>query len=125
MNSNLSKVLITAGLFLVIFILGYVMNRSGKPYSVLLLTVHKLASLGILVYLIVTAVQLNKVSPLTGLELTAVIAAVVFFVAAIVTGGLVSVDKPMPDFVSWLHKIIPYLALLSSAASFYLLLWRR
>jgi len=117
--------LITAGLFLVIFILGYVMNRSGKPYSVLLLTVHKLISLGILVYLIVTVVQVNKVAQLTGLEMAAVIAAVVFFVAAIATGGLVSVDKPMPEFVPWLHKIIPYLALVSSAASFYLLLWRR
>ena len=36
-------------LFLLHFVLGYVLSRSGGPYNTVLLTIHKLASLAALV----------------------------------------------------------------------------
>jgi hypothetical protein len=116
--------IVMGALFLVIFALGYWLGRTEKPYSVLLLTAHKLIALGVFVFLIVTAVQSGKAVPFTALEWAVLILSAVFFVAAIVTGGLVSVEKTMPVFLSVLHKVLPYLAVLSTAASLYLL-WRK
>lgn len=124
MGSNVMKYVLIGGLFLVIFILGYWLGRTDKPYSVLLLTAHKLIAVGVFVFLIVTAVQSGKAVPFNALEWGVLILTAVFFVGAIATGGMVSVERSMPVFVSILHKVVPYLAVLSTAASFYLL-WKR
>lgn len=60
--------------------------------------------------------------PLSAMELTACVIARLFFPATIVTGGLVSIPKPMPAVVSLSHKLLPYLTVLSTVVSLYLLL---
>jgi hypothetical protein len=45
----------------------------------------------------------------------------VFFVGLIATGGLLSSDLETPAFVRTLHHIAPYLTLVSSAVTLYLL----
>ena len=42
---NLSKSVGIAALFLIIFLSGYGLHRSGKPYHTLLFNLHKLVSL--------------------------------------------------------------------------------
>lgn len=37
-----------------------------------------------------------------------------FFIATIVTSGLVSVETPMPSFVTWIHKIGPWATVVSA-----------
>jgi hypothetical protein len=39
--------------FVFIFLSGFRLSRSGKPYSVILLNVHKLISLAIVVFLVI------------------------------------------------------------------------
>ena len=46
------------------------------------------------------------------------------FAATIVTGGLVSLDTPMPQAVRWVHKIGPWASVVSSGLLFYSL-WSR
>jgi hypothetical protein len=48
-----------------------------------------------------------------------------FFLSTIVSGGLVSIDKPMPAPISIMHKLFPYLTVLSTAVTLYLVLGRR
>jgi hypothetical protein len=48
-----------------------------------------------------------------------------FFLDAVVSGGLLSIGKPMPVAISTMHRITPYLTLFSAAATLYLLLSRR
>jgi hypothetical protein len=121
MNEVVTRYWIAGSLFLIIFGLGYWLSRLVKPYPVMLLTVHKLFGLGALIYLIVSLVRLNRVAPLSPLTLVFAAAGGVFFVATIVTGGLVSIEKPLPVIVGWLHKVTPYLTLTSTAATLWLL----
>ena len=114
---NLSKSVGIAALFLVIFLSGYGLHRSGKPYHTLLFSLHKLISLGVMVWLLVTATRAQRVEPLSALELSLVIAATVLFVATIASGGLVSLEKPAPVAIAWVHKLLPYLTAASSAAA--------
>lgn len=108
-------------LFLVIFGFGFWVARRGTPYSVLLLTVHKLTAVGTGVYLVVTALRQHKIMPLSGGQITSLAVMVVLFVALIATGGFISTEKQMPALVLLMHKYLPYLALASTALSIYLL----
>lgn len=113
---------ISAGLFfLVIFLSGFWLSRSGKPYSGILINLHKLVALAAVVLFVITLVRLNRVATLGALEVVVGAVTVLLAVGLFATGALVSIDRPMPPFVSILHHLVPYLALLSTAATLYLL----
>jgi hypothetical protein len=116
--STIQVRLISAGaLFLLIFLSGFWLSRFAKPYPGILLNVHKLIALGTIAYLAVTISQMHKVSPLGAIHIAAIVVTALFFIATIVAGGLVSVEKPMPAIVGTVHKFFPYLTTLSTAAT--------
>jgi hypothetical protein len=108
--------------FLLIFSSGYWLHHSGKPYGALLFNVHKLIGFGLFVFLIVRFFQINHTTPLSVGQWMAWIIAALFFLATIIFGGLVSIDKAMPPIVSLLHKLLPYLTVFSTVFGLYLLL---
>ena len=108
--------------FLLIFASGFWLQHSGKPYGTVLFNLHKLIGLGVLIFLAVNIYRLNQRGPLSALELSLCVASGLLFLATIVSGGLVSVDQSWPAAVLLLHKILPYLTVLSTAGSLYLLL---
>jgi hypothetical protein len=112
MDANSFAIGIISTLFLFIFLSGYFLSRSGKPFNVPVLTIHKLLSLTALIYLSTRVVQV----PLNSLKIGLVAASVIFFISAIITGGLLSTDKNMPTIVHRFHQIIPYLTVLSTVA---------
>ena len=113
---------IVAGLiFVVIFASGYWLSRAGKPYNVIVLTVHKLISLAAVVFLVIFMIQSNRVAALSAMELVAGVATGLFLLGLMVTGGLLSVDKQMPPVVLRLHQIAPYLTVAAAVVTLYLL----
>ena len=114
---------ISAGLFfLFIFLFGFWLKRAGKPYNAILFNIHKLVGLGALVFLGITINRINQATPLSALEMTACAVTGLLFICTIVSGGLVSIDKPMPSAITMMHKLFPYLTVLSTAATLYLVL---
>lgn len=114
---------VSAGLFfLLILPLGLWLSHSGKPYNLTLFNFHKLIGFGLFVFLAINVYRVNQTAPLNALQLTACLLAALFFIATIVTGGLVSLPKAMPGIVSLSHRLLPYLTVLSTAISIYLLL---
>jgi hypothetical protein len=104
---------------------GFWLSYAGKPYSVIILTIHKLISLATLVFLTVTVYRFNQTSTLNAVELTTAVVTGLLFIGTIITGGLMSTDKPMPAVVSTLHLILPFLTVLSTAATLYFLFSRK
>lgn len=115
---------ITAALLVPTLALGYWLTSTGKPYNQAIFTVHKLLPLASLVILDYTAVQVHRLSPLSGGEVAIAVAMNLCFLATIVTGGLVSLETPMPEPVRWTHKLGPWASVVSSGALL-LSLWRR
>jgi heme A synthase len=101
---------------------GYILSRGGKPYGNLLVTVHKLLSLGVFVYLIVTIVRLQRLAPLSHIEWVVCLVCGFLFLVLIATGGLMSAMKNAPEFVHKIHQIVPYLVILASSTILYQLL---
>jgi heme A synthase len=123
MSADLLRVVGSTGLFfLFIFLLGYWLSNSGKPYNVIILTIHKLISVAAVVFLVVTIYQMNRVAKLNGVELTVSVITGLLFLSAIISGGLLSTNKPMPVAIVRMHQITPFLTVFCTAITLYLLL---
>jgi hypothetical protein len=108
-------------LFLVHFNLGYILTRSGEPYSSAILTIHKLASLAALILIILAAWQIRKEVGLDSPAIVATVTTIILFIITILTGGALSADIQIPGYVTLVHKLIPYLTLISTIVTMYLL----
>ncbi len=126
MNAIVSR-MIGAGLFfLLIFLSGFWLSRSGKPYPVIVFTVHKLLAIGAVIFLVVIVNQAHRAAPLQTIQVLGAAITALFLIATIVTGGLVSLEKPMPAFLLRLHQINPYMSVVSTGVLLYLVLvWGR
>jgi heme A synthase len=125
MGINQMKIILTAAGFVLIFLTGYLLYRTGQPFNAGVLTLHKLISVAAIVYLVVTVLGINKMAPLDKSGLIVCIGAGLFFLGAVATGGILSAAKELPAVVQTMHKVLSLLTLLSTAATFFLLFRRR
>jgi len=122
MSNTQLRVLGTGLLYLVIFLSGVRLTRSGKPYNAVILTIHKLISVVAAVYLATVVFQIGEVAGVGMIGWIAVAVTGVPYLITIITGGLVSTDKPMPPVVLTVHRIMPFLTLLCTALTTFFLL---
>jgi hypothetical protein len=120
MSSLLQKLILAAIFFIFLFVTGFWVSKSGKPVNLIKMNIHKFIALGAVVFVGITFFRILPRSNWGTLEVVAVAASGIFAVAAIVTGGLSSLARPLPAATA-IHKVTPYLALLSTAATLYLL----
>ncbi len=119
MNAILSR-MITAGLlFLLTFIFGFWLSRSDKPYGVVIFTIHKLIALGAVIFLGITLYKEHQLSPLSPGQIAAALVMALCFLSTILTGGLLSIEKPVPAIVLIFHRVLPYLTVVSTAVVLY------
>ncbi len=122
MSTTQVRVAGTGLLFMLVFLSGLWVSGSGKPYSTLPFTIHKLVGLAAGVLLAVIVYQTHQAAPLGLPEIAAIVVTVLFFIGTVAAGALLSIDKPMPSVVLRLHQVLPVLTMLSTAGTLYLLL---
>jgi hypothetical protein len=120
MNSIQVRLISTGLFFLFIFLSGFWLSRSGKPYPVILFNLHKLIALAAVVFLFLAVYRAQQTVPLGPSEITALVITGLLFAGTILAGGLLSLGKPVPEAVAWVHRLFPYLTMLSSAVTLYL-----
>jgi hypothetical protein len=116
-----SRILVIGVLFLLKVLFGLWVSRSGRPFNVVVLTIHKLISLAIVALIALAVRQRGRAVGLSGGEIAAAIVTGVLFLVAIISGGLVSTDKPANAVILAVHRFVPYLVGLATAATLYLL----
>ena len=125
------KFVFTGLFFFFIFLFGYWLNRSGKPYNSLIFNFHKLTGLAMGIYLIVTVYRVYQTGSFNPVQILALGVTITIFIVLVAAGGLLSIEaggdlknasQAMIKTVSMIHKFFPYLALIATAGSFYLLL---
>jgi hypothetical protein len=121
MNLIGSKLINVGAVFLFIFLSGFWVNRMGRPYGMLPVTIHKLIGLALGVYLGWMIYQTHKVIPLSSIQIIIVAVTVLFYAVNVATGSLLSTNKPMPEVVSIINKFFPYLTVVSTGVMLYLL----
>jgi hypothetical protein len=120
-----NKFIVFGLIFVFVIVSGVWLSRTGRPLNAGILAVHKLIALGAAVYLAVTIYRIHQGSALQPVELAVSLLTLLFFIVLIATGGILSAAKAAPEAVHRVHQFMPYLVMLSSAASLYLLLVRR
>lgn len=118
------KIVVTAGFFAVIFVSGYWLYREGQPFSMGMVTVHKLFSLGMIVYLGMAILGINKTAPLGQAELIACIVTGLLMLGAVISGSVLSAAKNLPVLTQALHKVLSVFTVVSTATTFFLLFRR-
>ncbi|MEX2162004.1 MAG: hypothetical protein WD751_08830 [Anaerolineales bacterium] len=122
MNTIVSRMLSVGLFFLLIFLSGFWLSRTGKPYPMILITVHKLISLVAIIYLGMSVHRIQQAAPLQTVQIIAVALTALCFVSLLITGGLASLDKAMPSIILNVHHVLPYLTVISVGLNIYLLL---
>ena len=108
--------------FLLIIISGIWLTKTGKPYNPVLFNVHKLISLGGVVFTGIVVYNLLREIEIRPLIWALVILTGVFFIVLIVTGGLLNLDKPFYNLLRTIHRILPAVFVILTAVIFYFLL---
>jgi hypothetical protein len=121
MNTSQSQYAYTGLFLLFILVSGFLVSRGGKPYGIAIFTVHKLIGIAAGVYLGVLVYNAHQRAPLAGAEVAVVVVTILLFVGTVIAGGLLSTDEVMPPVVSLIHRIFPYLIVISTIVSVYLL----
>jgi hypothetical protein len=125
MNTMISKNIGIGVLVLLVFLSGFWLARSGKPYSPVIFTVHKLIALGAVILLGMLVSSIHRTAPLQAAHWLAVTCTALCLLALFITGGLLSIEKAIPGFVLKIHRMLPYLAVIAIAVSSYLLIVKR
>ena len=126
----LSEVLITILFFVFVFLFGYILSRTGKPYNSLIFNFHKLIGLAMGVFLIFTVYQIHQTGHFGPIQILSLVITVGIFVILVAAGGLLSIEaggdlKSISPaalaVISGVHKVLPYVAVLTTAGTLYLL----
>ena len=117
-----SKIILTGFLFLLIIITGLLLTRSGKPYHPALFNIHKLISLGTVVYTGILVYTLVKTIEIPPLLMGLIIAAGILFLILIISGGLLNLEKSFYSLLRTLHRIMPAIAIIMTSVVFYWIL---
>jgi len=111
--------------FLFIFLSGFWLSHIGKPYSTLIFTLHKLIGLALGVFMGMTVYRIHQTASLNPVQVLMIIVTILLFIVTVSAGGALSIDKSMPLVVSHLHKVLPFLAVISTGITLYLLFQTR
>jgi hypothetical protein len=110
---------------IILFILkiasGIWLRNSERPISSAHLNLHKFIALGTVALIIMIIRRIYLANGADPIAVAVMILAGLLFLLAVITGGLVSLEKP-PPFVKRIHKAMPFLTALFTLLSIYLLL---
>ena len=116
------KLIVTGIFFIIAALTGIWITRTGKPYNTVVFNIHKLISLAAIAFSVVIVYQLQKGAGMTQLQWLFCIITALFVVTSLISGGMLSVEKPAPKIIHLLHTIAPVFIAAGTAVVVYLLL---
>lgn len=132
MNIIQTRVLISGLFFLFIFLSGFLLSYAGKPHNQVYFNLHKLIGLAAGIFLIITVLRIRQVNGLGTFQILAITITALIFIMLVAAGGLIGIEatgglqnasQSLISIFTTLHRVLPYLALVSTAATFYLLMF--
>ena len=121
MNTLQIKIVIIVLIAIVIYVSGAWLNKSGKPYNVIVLTIHKLIAFGIFIYIVISCYRIYKTDALTSIESILCLFMVASFLSGIISGGFLSANASVPSFVQLIHRVSSVASVIFTGAIIYLL----
>ena len=122
MSTIVSRLVLPGSFALLTLASGFWLSNSGKPYSTLIFTIHKLIALGAIIATGVAINYMHKTAEISRvIEISVIAITAMLILSLLVSGALMSINKQVPALIQTVHHVSPYLVVISSAATFYLL----
>jgi hypothetical protein len=112
METLLTKSIISGVLAILIFISGIFLRKSGEPYKTGIFTLHKLAVVTALVFVVLVYIQHFDLFSFYGTGLFLFLLSDIFLVAAFVTGALLNFEKTAHYSMKIVHRLTSWLTVL-------------
>lgn len=116
--------LITAISLVLVICSGMWLMKYGRPYNGFITTVHKLVSIAYAVYLFIYLRHYRNSSPITGWETAVIDIALLLFVGTVASGGVLTIERPVPSYVTILHKLTSSLAICATVVTLFALMMK-
>lgn len=124
MSTTQVRILEICALLLIVFISGFWLARTGRPFRGLPMNLHKFGALVALVLLVMLVVHANRGAHPGESDWIVCGISGVTVLAAIVSGGVVAAQDPVPAAAMATHRIASAVAAILSGAAMWLL-WNR
>lgn len=111
-----NKILFIGLLFLLTIVTGFWLYGKGNPPPSSILTIHKVAVIGNMYFLNKMFFDLRKAGAVDPSVFVLMIAMNVLFIGTIATGGLLSIETKMPNWIKTAHLVTPWLTIIASVA---------
>ena len=116
-----TKIMISGFLFLLTIASGFWLSKTGKPLNTAIFNVHKLIALAGVILSGMVIYNLIKNSEINIPIISLIICSAVSVIALFASGALLSVEKPIWDYLKIVHNVSMVSAIITSAITVYFL----
>jgi len=125
-NTFLSSKIIYSGLtFVVAVASGVILSSLGRPLNSAVFGLHKIIAVATIILLGLGLRTMLKSVDVKALCLVFIAISGLLFLGLVVSGALMSFERPFPAIILQIHSVLPFLTLAASAMSVYLLVGSR
>lgn len=96
------------------------MSRTGKPYNVIIINIHKLLSILSIISVMATVYKLQEMTIINNPEKILIAGTVLFFLTAIISGGIMGSGKTDKKAIFVIHRFTTFLIIISFGLLIYL-----
>jgi hypothetical protein len=121
-TTPLIAIVVTSLSYLCVILSGVWLMKYGRPYNGFITTVHKLISIACAIYIVIFVKNTTHFASMTVTEIAISVITVGFFVGAVVSGGVLTLERHTPLYVVTIHKVTSVLTLGVTGIVLYLLL---
>lgn len=121
MNTLTSKLVLSAVGFGLTLLSGVLLSSLGRPLNSLVFALHKLIAVGTLILVGLNIFNLIRAVDVRAFYLVVIVLTGLLFLALVVSGALLSFERPLPLVALRVHQVVPALALAAAALSLALL----
>ncbi len=125
MNISVSRIVVVGLLLLFTLASGVWLSNSGKPYNTVIFTLHKLITLGTIIFIVATVGQLRPSVDIQALTIGAIAITGLLFLTQLVSGALLSLNIHLSGTALRIHQVASLLASIFSTATMYLVVSSR
>ena len=115
------RIIATGILILFTIISGIWLSKLGRPLNVVIFAIHKIIALLTTILTVIIIYQLQKNIKLSNVELILIAVTGLIFLIALISGALLSFEKPVNLILLTIHKLTPFLIVVSTALTIYIL----
>lgn len=112
MNFLTFKFLYKIGLVIIMFVLGIILTKTGKPYNSVLSTFHKVIAFILLILICFEIINFIKINKINSIQIILIILFSLTYIISFISGVLCLSLKETRQIILYIHRITPFISII-------------